>query len=463
MIGPQFIRHDFVVVPITPIHIGGGEEAVLGLEDYRLKNNSLERCDLKGALLAAPNLNALLRDMAKDPIATIRRVQNSVDDREITERICVSNKVLEAINPIKSKEVSRNRRRGDIYAFQRSGEYPVLPGSSIKGCLRTAWLAECVRRKEIRASDLPHEKSRHGRLFEIAFEIDHQDTATDPFREISVSDALIPADSTRVDLVSTRKFNNREEGNAQKLGIINIRERIKAVCDGGKPPLISVQIGLRHSHIQEQRPDNMQIVTAPKSVHELLSALEAHHAPLWTRDIERFFPKSAKGLQQSLAIFDDLNRSGKAPCAALCRMGWASHAEAKSVAGFRKIHRPQFKGRSGEFAEEGSARHVVDLPGGPFPFGWALLVTAEAWQARKTSNWLPVAASTTIETEGHSSRLELSRNVGSVLYRKGDRLRLEDGSICVLEENMSRDQKEAQAEIDGDIETIKQSEIIGKC
>ena len=176
--------------------------------------------------------------------------------------------------------------------------------------------------------------------------------------------------------------------------------------------------------------------------------------------MERFFPESGKRLVQALGLFDGMSRGGERPAAALVRMGWAAHAEAKSIAGFREIHRPQFRGTGGEYAAEGSSRHVVDLPGGPYPFGWALLVMADEWRARKDSiAWLPVVSAARRHGDAQAGSDGGSRKGSELKYRRGDVVVLDDGSSATVLENVKEGQPEVQVEIDGSPEPVKVSEI----
>ena len=41
MTGTQFEQLDFLLIPLTPIHIGGGDTASLGRENYRVNGTFL--------------------------------------------------------------------------------------------------------------------------------------------------------------------------------------------------------------------------------------------------------------------------------------------------------------------------------------------------------------------------------------------------------------------------------------
>ena len=434
---------------------------VLDPVDYRLKPDALERIDLQRYILAESNCETLLRDLGRDLLGTLSKVRDKVPDSEVKERIVISKTVSEALEPaFRPAGNRRDQRQGKVHAFQRSGGRPVLPGSSLKGCLRTAWLAECARRKGLSPGTFPGgpSKKRHERLVKAAFELaSHSDTGRDPFRDVTVMDALLPDGATRVDMVSSWKHDRATQayGLNPSGNILMMRERLRAVIDGGEPPAVPVQIGLRCNHVRKRRETSnrkkdVQPGRVPGTVSALLLALEAHHAPLWKREMEKFFSEKGQGLSQALTHFDDLPRCGENPKAALVRIGWAAHAESKSIAGFREIHRPQARGKE-KPAKEGNTRHVIDLPGGPAPFGWALLVREDAWDARNHGTWLPVEPT-----------MPRGRSSPEPMFQKGQHVRLNDGSTGILLENIHENQKEAMMDIDGNPEPVQISDIEGR-
>lgn len=469
MTSAQFELHDLVLVPLTPIHVGGGDEAVLGPEDCRLKDRFLERVDLRDFILSAPDSEALLNGMEKDLQRTMANIRGRIPDEAVKERIAVSDDAARALKPAFQPSTGRDgrRRQGTVHAFLRSGGHPTLPGSSLKGCLRTAWLARCASVLKLSARDIGPGKSgqRHVNLTELAFATDIRETATDPFRDVTVTDARLPEAATRVDLVSSWKHNHYSKKYMATSGkILLMRERMRSVADGGEPPLVPVRIGLRSGDAGMRRRKAARADVAPGkspgSMRELLSALEDHHAPLWRREMEKFFPESGRRLVQALGLFDGMSRGGERPAAALVRMGWATHAEAKSVAGFREIHRPQFRGTRDEYAAEGSSRHVVNLPGGPYPFGWALLVMADDWRTTKdTIAWLPEVSSARRNGGARSVSDAGPRKGPELTYRKGDVVLLGDGSMATVLEDVKEGQSEVQVDIDGSPEPVKVSEI----
>lgn len=457
----QFAMHDFILVPLTPIHIGGGVEAELLPESYRIRDSMMEFISARAAFrcLPADQQNIWIKDLARDGRATVERLLAEAPDDLVAGRIPISRPSEDALQ--------EKSRKGQVDAFIRSGGQPFIPGSSLKGALRTAWMATMVRKKSL--ANITDYKRLNQSAFDLADGSNATDT--DPMRDVTVQDAPVPETSglpaTRIDQVATWK---RKDGqyDFDTVGQIH-RERLRAVVDGGAPPLTGICMGLRTVAVRKERQgfDEHHYKTpqrAPQSVAAFLEALEAHHAPLWRREVdEKFFAnKPGARLRQALALFGHLSRGGHDPDAALIRLGWAAHAESKSIADLRKICRPQAKG-AGKIAAEGSTRHVINLQGQPAPFGWALLVHQERWKAPQ--DWLSrvMAASAPVGHHGAGRTTTRPQTVlgSQIKYRKGQRVKLNEGEEAVLLEDVTAATVEVNAKIGGDSEPINVSEIKG--
>lgn len=490
MSGAQFVSHHLVLVPLTPLHIGGGEEAQLLPQDYRLRDGHAERLDIRRVLARLPEAEranwiaamAQARDSG-GVMQALRSLQDKATPAEVIERIPISDASARETDLAGEGRDRRNR----IDAFFRAGGRPVLPGSSLKGALRTAWAAEMAARQGApRLPPLhewrnlrPRERGREAaemveQLFALASDNRAQDT--DPFRDVAVADAPLPEGATRIDPVATWK----RQGEAGVYGFGSVgqmhRERMRSVADGGAPPVIALQIGLRdaafaragESLAPDKRPQPDRL---PGGIEALLAALDAHHAPLWQREVEEKFFAGPPGerLRQALRLFAGFARGGAAPEAALIRLGWATHAEAKSLAGLRRIERPQARGAD-RFAAEGSARHVVNLAGHPLPFGWALLIRQQAWEHKQPKAWLPSPAARLAAAPAGGGRGATPADPRAqtalgqqIRYARGQKVRV-GGEVAELLETVTeamRPNEEVQVSFDGDVESVKIREIEG--
>jgi|GEM_PF-1037640 len=500
MTGAQFISHRLVLVPLTPIHIGGGEEARLLPQDYRLRAGHAERIDLRAVLarLSERERAAWIADMARAGGDSVRNILRSLQEKagpsEIIERIPISENSARAVDLAGEGQGRRNQ----IDAFFRAGGRPCLPGSSLKGALRTAWAAEMARRRGTPQlpplQDWRHMRSNErarvaadtvAKLLDPPRERDpkpgRRAQDADPFRDVAVADAALPQGATRIDPVATWKRGQPAAGGGPaRFGFGTVgqmhRERMRAVADGGAPPVVGIVLGLRDGAMAKEaaakdRGKRPQPDRVPDGLSALLAALEDHHAPLWQREVEETFFAGAAGdrLRHALALFSSLRRGGDAPQAALVRIGWAAHAEAKSLAGLRRIERPQAKG-AGRFAAEGSTRHVVNLAGHPLPFGWALLVRAEAWEAQAPRAWLPPPAARPTPLAGGGTRgaAPADPRVQSALgqqlrFRKGQKVTIGGEQATLLADVTAAMQPgdEVLVSFDGDIDKVKVGRIQG--
>lgn len=466
----QFEMVGMVLIPLTPIHIGGGEEAMLRPETYRIAEDALELFAPALVLAALPESDRrkLVSDLARDPLATMDRVRNRVRPEHVMERVVAAAESLGELRRALSPAVERGQQRsGEVSAFQRAGEGPLIPGSTIKGALRTAWLErETV---ELALADVPPGRFGDRGVFDAIRRSESGDelmrrgfglgsgkdwTDADPFRDVTVSDAALPLGATRIDPVKSWKRRDGVFG----FGTVGQMhwERSLSVLDGGAPPLVHLSLGVRAATVRRARPRSARVPSrSPDSVAAMLAALEAHHAPLWRREAEETFFAGPAGqpLRDALGLFAHLSRAGADPDAAVVRLGRGGHAESKSVARFRTVHRPQ-AGRAGgrEFAAEGSTRHAIDLGGQPAPFGWALLVREDRWHA--PTHWLETTSATPSRAKPTVQGGPLPR----LLYRAGERVTV-GGDAATIVSNVRPVDRQAMVDFGDGPEPVDVSEI----
>ena len=439
----QFETEDFLIVPLSPIHVGGGDEAKLGLENYRVRGDQLERVNLRRLLLqenmAGMNLQGAFQQQSFD------RLREKAEPEDIEERIRLA--------PASANELSKGSspalRQGRVDGFQRSGGKPVLPGSSIKGAFRTAWLAHC--------SDPSTRVRSHNDLVEQSFALPRSnDTDADPFRDVFVSDTVIPAGSTQIDQIFAWKKDRDGGWSRQNTGQMHW-ELLRSVANGGRPPLLELRIGVRNSDVRQRRRQldaSKAPSRSPTSLDALLDAVNAHHFPIWQEDLRRFFKKNDQRLLRSFKLLEHFlsndNRGG-----ALVRIGRGGHAESKSIKSFRKIAIRNPKTRETRSADYGTTRQIVSVGNEPVTLGWALLVRKAAWKA--PSAWLPEPASSVDASNQSNTERPITQQ--TVLYRKGQRVLLADGESATMLEDLTQGMKDVRVDIAGDTEVVSADEI----
>lgn len=239
-------------------------------------------------------------------------------------------------------------------AYNPHNNLPYIPGSSLKGSLRTAYLSKLAKDKGVRdrksgAKDL--EKELLGGSFR-----------SDPFRMVKVSDFL-PVDDVKTKIVyavnkkkKTSKFPAR--------GPFQILETIQegAVFEG----MINIL-----------QPEKLAGIKRPVTTEELLKSIYDFY-------ISRVNEESqvAKEINISTIVASRINEKFKdklGKTAFLLRIGRHSGGEAITLEGNRHIKIMQAKGQSPKFLDHAttfwlaSDKSKPNTNNGLIPFGWTIL------------------------------------------------------------------------------------------
>lgn len=394
----------FHAIPLTPVHIGDGSH--LSPEDFRINGNRLERfhptrvvADMEPALQQR-YIDAIGAGKLKQAQALIRQ---SVDPQShVFERIAIG---AEALDYLKNAVYSPGRR-GEASPFVRMAGRPFVPGSSLKGAFRTALVSDRANADPAHArikarighqlNSLHTDKSGNisDDLQQLALDYDSGATEGDPFRDVSVADALLRADATRFDKVTVgwtpRQRDDRNRG--RQLHV----ERLLSLIDRCPPAAVAFTLTLfvTDPDRQQQRQDLNAARTprAPVTLRPLMRAVHAFHLARWQDEMQRLFPEgspvrrrlnearaSAENYAQNLTPAAALD--GIAPV--LLRLGRFTGFESKSVETWRRGWRAPRKDRDGN-KQPGqrikcAGTHSMLVDGADaIPFGWLLLCPASS-------------------------------------------------------------------------------------
>jgi hypothetical protein len=361
-------------------------------------------------------------------------------------------------------------RSGRFGTMVRSGGVAILPGSTLKGALRTGLLhleterLEGGTRSRILAEiEVPGRSGRASdRLQEEAFARRSAQTERDPMRDVSVADATLSASATVIDqVVDWRRGRDGEFGTAEQMFQLHV-ERCVCLADAGRYGQVApaaVEMSVTEDTVRARRAEvHGRDVPAPArspNLAELIHGLNEHHLGVWQLERERFFAgrngrATASLLDSCLAALglhsaDDIRQK---PGWALLRLGWGGHFEAKSVAAVRQGFRPQ--SRDAKTAKVGSTRHGVILDGVFVPFGWALLIPEQ--EAPSIFPRVAAAAAQHGSETGSRTRAPVTAS-GGVLFRRGDRVANEAGETGTVVSDVKAGDTSMTVEIDGNLET----------
>ncbi len=369
----------FTAIPLTPIHIGNGE--VLAPEDYLLKEDELIRFNRSAVLrdMTSEQRGALESDLDRNRFnAAQETLRKACQPQHQLNRIRISEEskgdlrtlVAHPDSPIRNRQVH-------TFVFNPLTGQPYIPGSSIKGAIRTALInafihpqsqldgriAELVRNERI--------DKRWSLLEKEALNRDPRETEKDPLRFLKVADVPLPEFCTRIDKVSIYK---KSTGVKETSGIQMHYERLLSYADGETVQFpVEMELDeekMRYEGVQVGRIFNFDL-------------LRNHCNDFYWRrmnaELNRFFPREQ---QSHLKIkTHDLIKLGLADRdmritwanKILLRIGRFSHFESLSVDDLRQGVNAQ----RNQAMTEGNSRTVCRCQRNneflSVPFGWLLL------------------------------------------------------------------------------------------
>lgn len=361
----------FRATVLSPVHIGTGESA--GPEEYFIEtqNQPPQLCRFAAvAVLSRADaehrrrLEAML-DSGKAEAAVTELRQLARQHRAAIHYRC-------ELGPSAGKFLERwlsdpARSRGEVRPMPHNpyDGRVLIPGSAIKGALRTAVLSSLVMDSQHQAvlrefAGRIRLATREGEMSRIAMDLEKRliragrDIEADPFRFLKVEDAYVAADGNlRVDEARV-VYANRDAG---KAGPPMFVERLLSRADG-RPVQFEVRIRVASdAEMAKARPDSRM------DLKRILAVADSFFRRRYNAESSRF-----------PAYYDSAFRDPTAVGGGwLLRIGRYSHFESLSVEGLRRAFNRQKKC----WVEQGATRTVCELANGKRgPFGWVLLEPA---------------------------------------------------------------------------------------
>ncbi len=462
----------FTAWPLTPIHVGDG--SVLAAEAWRLSGDGawLERFDPAAVLRAADpkRRTDYLQALDRGDLQNAQRLlRGAVRPELVLERIAVGAAAAAALRPV----IENWLRRGDVRPFVRTGARPYLPGSSLKGALRTALLSSLVPEKKaaIEAAKERHRRKPNGPIASRASnevqalllarpeserELRQIVPDQDPFRFVEVADVLLPEAATRVDqVINWRPGRQIKDGKQPAEKMQMIFEVTGSAALGARLPLaceIRIEAGLSRE-VRRLDRSGRKTPSFPLDATALARAVNAFHWRLWDYELERFYAGEAaieKPLRRLIRVkAPDGKELGPAELRVredvlLLRVGRFGQFESKSLEGVREGWNAQAK--PPHPMARGNTRNLVK-PGGTeplLPLGWLLLLP---------EGFEPVVAPASVAAGAREKAPTGGASPGAAPARRAF---LDGEPVTVLRGEGS----EVTVRLpDGDIETVDESEL----
>ncbi len=357
---------------LSPVHIGSGEE--IDPIEYVVRQEG--QGEAARCVLYALDLPALLgrltdaqrRDFnaAADQAATtyLRKfIAKTVDlHQDVRWQSTCSPETYELYQQGLDSEQSQLR----ITLMTRDAltGQPYIPGSSIKGALRTAWVSQAAAQYRGRVDlEVIHERDFEPEV--LGYRSEDQrgriraDIRADPFRAVSVGDAPLCADSNAIDPVEIYK-PGRTASQPDPAGILMFYDMtFSAIDDQPITAAGRLTIDERLARTPARGARNWSFdrcVAGAVAAPDLLTACNTFYRPRLQDEIKRFPRLQTCGRKLQGCV------EAMGPTEALIRLGRFSHVECVTVAR-----------RGGPPSQTGTTR---SLAAGELPMGWAKLTLA---------------------------------------------------------------------------------------
>ncbi len=327
---------------ISPVHIGTGKE--IDPLSYVIKEGRLHHISF-GRLACA------LDNKERDHFEALIDRGDLVEIRRFTADAMVKyGEVLYTIETAPDVEALYNAKLDDIgnqliiNPFIRTGLCPVIPGSSIKGALRTAIVSELARRKRLpRPGDYRAE-------CEFEFKaLGARDARDDPFRCLKVRDAHLKADDTivrRVVNVSKKKGGPLRENN------------IQIICEMTHSSLTGKEVVFHTGLLIDDKLAATGFTAKTFSIGDIVECCRAFYDNKVKKEHDKFY-RGSEVEEFSERLIKTLDTLGKDEF--LLRVGRFSGVESVTLDIYRNPRPP------GRKTTWGTSRNLAE---GLYPMGW---------------------------------------------------------------------------------------------
>ena len=373
MTRPPFTKYRLQIEPLSPVHIGSGRTIEPYEYELREQNGT--------TFLLAFDLDRLLVDLSD----TARQEFNYIIERgdfpgvrawlreQADERRHLRFAIL--VQPKAADELKRNldnpERLGEIELFARHPDtgQPYIPGSSIKGAIRTALVNAAVNHaNERQLKEIANDRRsrRSSAVFEAAAlgHIDRgrggnlrADLYRDPLRQIAVSDANLPTDGCYIDQMKIVRPSGRSQATSRTdpSGIVMYRDVTWSMIE--QEPLSATAEFRLLEGLNNRRVMKDKALPTGWSIEGIARLCNEYYTPEIDRQLQQFQqPQGQDFRPQFKHIVDTLE-----PNQCIIRVGRHSHWECVTVS--RKFAKPPRRGF-------GQSRTYV---AGELPLGWVRL------------------------------------------------------------------------------------------
>jgi CRISPR-associated protein Csm5 len=363
-------KYTFTLKPITAVHIGTGD-FISPIEYAIWKKDQKDILftfypEKLVSLLNSEELKTFNSLVEQNNIVGLRTFLSDKAKCKDYVQTCI-NYIAWISNEFKNKyEETKNDKNNalEIATTYKANKRIIIPGSSIKGAIRTAVLNASANKEQNRDYKVTEQDKRDDRRFQQRM-LNCYDAKDDPFRAISLSDvSFTPKENLIVSPMMLAHFNSDDN----PVGINIYVEALKGVLLNSEITG-SGEITIKNEILDKIIEDNKSYILKKQNYHSI-SVLSNYIAEFYNNVFTDEYNKVQEGkIDDSIkAIYDQIanyiDMDMKKNNEILIRIGRWSHVEAVTIENFRR----PFNRRG-----SGKTRTLIQYNGGFYPMGWCAM------------------------------------------------------------------------------------------
>lgn len=389
MTKPFLQHHTLRLTPISPLHLGTGED--YEPTGYVISDGILYAFDPSQAELNAvqrQELAAVAQSTGENAIQNIQRYFKKHADtfRQCAHKAVGVSKALENEYTAKIGQTvqyeSKDKRVNNKLLIERTAANPLthqpyIPGSAFKGSMRTA-LLDAITRLNPPRSVRSNEAAKYENSVLGSF-------ASDIMRLLKAAD-FMPSETVSTQIqyaVNKKKHAVIKDGKEQTAkGVTGRRETIQH----GQYRAFAAECAIQHlplehnPRIRQPEKNLPSEKLRPFDLHQAAQDVNAYHLPRWKKENEILAQRNfvdPQWLRSTQALLDSLKTQLDSGKIMLMRLGKNGGAESKTLTNLAQIKIMQGKGQKPAYESQTKtvwlAAQAERETHGLLPFGWALI------------------------------------------------------------------------------------------
>ncbi len=298
----KFLKLKYQMVVLTPIHIGSGEE----LDPFRflIKNDYAHHIRYNQFVnyLIAKDKDTLFKLLKESNLKNLIRYLYESFDPDNVALYSVRYQVLPEIQEQYIKNIAEERNQTIVSEFIRSAlKEPYIPGSSIKGAIRTAIISKLDSGTKVNPRDSDYETELLGSYRDNGYK--HvRDMSLDPFKYIKLADAPLITNDIRI------RYINRSYVHKDQVIPFNMAETLLPRASEKVAAITTLSLNFDFfGHKQIKDIFGASLPDPTERLYAFCSWINSYYKQKLEQDIERTTnPKLKNSMKAVLGQFDGL-------------------------------------------------------------------------------------------------------------------------------------------------------------